>query len=148
MPVAGGAEHKLADPASRASLAGIFGGTTTTIDFALVEGDESVQQAIERRQRQWAGACYGDYAFHVMIQGKVSPHRLGQLPEAVQSGHPTVKMFTTDITPSRKGRMVDFGGIWEVLKTLSQEGGLAVIHAQDNDLVMHRYEKPFREDRT
>src|SRR5882762_1039242 len=123
MPVPGVAEHKLTDPASRVSLAGIFGGTTTTIDFALVEGDESVQQAIERRQRQWAGACYGDYAFHVMIQGKVSPERLGQLPEAVQAGHPTVKMFTTDITPSRKGRMVDFGDIWEVLKTLSAASG-------------------------
>src|SRR3982750_1311707 len=90
MPVPGVAEHKMTDPAARVSQAGLFGGTTTTIDFALTEGNETVQQAIERRQGQWAGACYGDYAFHVMIQGKVAPERLGQVAEAVQVGHPTV----------------------------------------------------------
>jgi dihydropyrimidinase len=148
MPVPGVAEHKLTDPAARVSQAGLFGGTTTTIDFALTEGNETVQQAVERRQGQWAGACYGDYAFHVMIQGKVAPERLGQVAEAVQAGYPTVKMFTTDITPSRKGRMVDFGDIWEVLKVLAKAGGLATIHAEDNDIVMHMYEKLFREDRT
>src|SRR5258706_533518 len=83
---------------------------------APVEGSETIQQAIERRQRQWAGACYGDYAFHTMLLGKIAPERLGELAEAVQAGHASVKMFTTDITPSRKGRMVDFGDIWEVLK--------------------------------
>jgi dihydropyrimidinase len=148
MPVPGNEPPKMTAGADVVSRAGLFGGTTTTIDFALVEGDESVQQAIDRRQRQWAGACYGDYAFHVMIQGKVSPERLGQMPEMVQAGYPTVKMFTTDITPSRKGRMVDHGDIWEVLKTLAGAGGLAVIHAEDNDIVMHMYEKLFREERT
>jgi dihydropyrimidinase len=57
-------------------------------------------------------------------------------------------MFTTDITPSRKGRMVPFGGIMEVLTVLAKTGGLAAIHAEDNDLVMHMYEKLTREDRT
>ncbi|HEY1300862.1 MAG TPA: amidohydrolase family protein, partial [Stellaceae bacterium] len=64
------------------------------------------------------------------------------------AGHPSVKIFTTDITPSRKGRMVDFGDIWEVLRILAKAGGIATIHAEDNDLVMHMYEKLFREDRT
>src|SRR4029077_19067591 len=64
------------------------------------------------------------------------------------AGPPTVKMFTTDITPSRKGRMVPFGSIWEVLKALAKSGGLAGIHAEDNDLVMHMYEKLTREGRT
>ena len=41
------------------------------------------------------------------------------LAEAIQAGFPTVKIFTTDITPSRKGRMVDFGDIWEVFQVLA-----------------------------
>jgi dihydropyrimidinase len=138
----------MTEPASRISQAALFGGTTTTIDFAPVEAGMSVQQAIEHRQQQWAGACYGDYAFHTMLLGKIAPEILGQLAEAVQAGHPSVKMFTTDITPSRKGRLVDFGDIWEVLKVLAKEGGIAAIHAEDNDIVMHMYEKLFREDRT
>src|SRR5260370_35224377 len=77
----------------------------------------------------------------------MAPEILPQLAEAVGAGPPSVKIFTTDITPSRKGRMVDFGDIWEVLKVLAQAGGIAAIHAEDNDIVMHMYEKLTREDR-
>ena len=148
MPTPGQTQHNLTDGPDRVSQAALFGGTTTTIDFAAVEAGDTVQQAIERRQQQWAGQCYGDYAFHTMLLGKIAPDILGQVAEAVQAGHPSVKMFTTDITPSRKGRMVDFGDIWEVLQVLAKEGGIAAIHAEDNDIVMHMYEKLFREDRT
>src|SRR5712664_1876982 len=148
MPSPGVAQPPLTEPASRVSQAALFGGTTTTIDFAPVENGMSVQQSIELRQRQWAGQCHGDYAFHTMLLGKIAPEILDQLAEAIQAGHPSVKMFTTDITPSRRGRMVDFGDIWEVLKVLANKGGIAVIHAEDNDIVMHMYEKLFREDRT
>src|SRR5438034_5427599 len=148
MPVPGVSQPNLTEPASRVSQAALFGGTTTTIDFAPVEGGLSVQQAIEHRQQQWAGQCYGDYAFHIMLLGKIAPEILAQVAEAVQAGHPSVKMFTTDITPSRKGRMVQHGDIWEVLKVLAQAGGIAAIHAEDNDIVTHMYEKLTREDRT
>ncbi len=82
LPVADAAARPHRPPADRSGRAWSavrrsIGGTTTTIDFALVEAGESVQQAIERRQRQWAGACYGDYAFHTMVQGKIAPETLG-----------------------------------------------------------------------
>ncbi len=148
MPVPGQTQPNMTDGPDRVSQAALHGGTTTILDFALVDGDNTVQQAIERRQKEWAGDCYCDYAFHTMVQGKLDPSVPGQIAEAVQAGHPTVKMFTTDITPSRKGRMVQFGDIWEVLKVLAKEGGLAAIHAEDNDIVMHMYEKLTREGRT
>ena len=83
-----------------------------------------------------------------MLLGKLSPDIYAQTAEAVQAGHPSVKIFTTDITPSRKGRMVQHGDIWEVLKVLAKAGGIAAIHAEDNDIVMHMYEKLMREQRT
>jgi dihydropyrimidinase len=43
--------------------------------------------------------------------------------------------------------MVDFGDIWEIFKVLSAHGGLGVIHAEDNDLVMHMYAKLIAEQR-
>ncbi|HYU13588.1 MAG TPA: hypothetical protein VEK82_13495, partial [Stellaceae bacterium] len=46
MPVPDG-EAKLTEPAARVSQAALFGGTTTTIDFAPIEGGMTVQQAIE-----------------------------------------------------------------------------------------------------
>src|SRR5260370_24051433 len=87
MPVPDG-EAKLTEPASRVSQAALFGGTTTTIDFAPVEGSDTVQQAIERRQAQWAGQCDGDYAIHVMLRGKIAPEIPAQVVEGVQVEHP------------------------------------------------------------
>jgi dihydropyrimidinase len=146
--VPGVTQHQLTDGPARVSQAALHGGTTTIIDFALVDAGDNVQSAIERRQKEWSGDCHCDYAFHTMVQGKIAPEILPQLKEAVEAGHASVKIFTTDITPSRRGRMVDFGDIWEVLKVLAEAGGIAAIHAEDNDIVMHMYEKLIREDRT
>src|SRR5260370_39767741 len=103
MPMPGVATPLLTEPASRVSQAALFGGTTTTIDFAPVEGSDTVQQAIERRQQQWAGQCYGDYAFHIMLLGKIAPGILAQDAQAVQAGHPNVKKVTTANTPAATG---------------------------------------------
>jgi dihydropyrimidinase len=51
------------------------------------------------------------------VRGKPPVERLGALPEAIQAGYASVKMFTTNIRPNREGRMVQFGDIWEVLVT-------------------------------
>src|SRR5579884_856109 len=66
MPLPGQTEHQMTAGADVVSKAGLFGGTTTMIDFALVEQGETIQQALDRRMGQWQGASYGDWAFHVM----------------------------------------------------------------------------------
>jgi dihydropyrimidinase len=145
MPIVGGPSNEpvFAAPPSQVSKAALYGGTTTLLDFALCPPDEPLQQSIEARQREFAGACYTDFGFHLMLRGT----QTSALPEAVQAGHATVKIFTTDIRPLNQGRMVKFGDIWEVLKIMAKSGGLATIHAEDNDIVMHMYEKLIREDR-
>jgi dihydropyrimidinase len=136
------------DPPSVVSKAALFGGTTTMIDFARWTHGKTIQQAIEDRHQDWTAQCYCDYSFHVMVEGELPPQIFGELAEALRAGYPTVKIFTTDITPSRRGRMVDFGDIWEVFKVVAQERGLCVMHGEDNDIVMHMYDKLFREGRT
>ncbi len=130
------------------SRAALFGGTTTLIDFAAWEPGRSLQQTVERRDQDWQGQCYTDYAFHVMLIGGPPPEVLDQIPEMIQAGFPSFKMFTTDITPSRRGRRVLFGHIWEVLQRLAKAGGIAAIHSEDDDIVMYLYEKLAREGRT
>jgi len=129
------------------SRAALFGGTTTMIDFAARMEAKPLRQVIEERDQDWAGHCYCDYAYHVMLLGDIEPDVLEELEGVLQDGYPTVKIFTTNITPSRSGRMVHFGDIWEVFKILTRTGGLGVIHSEDNDLVMHMYEKLIRENR-
>jgi dihydropyrimidinase len=133
-----------ADQVSRAAL---FGGTTTLIDFADRRPEESLQQTFERRQEDWRGQCYTDYSLHMMLLGELPYETFEQIPEAIQAGHASFKIFTTDITPSRRGRRVHFGHIWEVFQQLARHGGIAAIHAEDNDVVMHMYDKLIREGR-
>jgi len=134
-------------PPEAVSRAALHGGTTTMVDFARWTHGRTIRDTIETRDGDWAGRCHCDYAYHVMVEGALPPDIPGQLAEAIQGGYPTVKIFTTDITPSRRGRMVDFGDIWEVFKVLAAHRGLGVIHAEDNDIVMHMYDKLIREGR-
>src|SRR5437016_13460620 len=147
IPFPGRNEDLLSAPPEQVSRAALYGGTTTLLDFAPCPSDQPLQQSIELRQKEWADACYCDYGFHLLLHGKLSQGVLGALPEAIAEGHASVKMFTTDIRPNRLGRMVQFGDIWEVLQILGANGGIAAIHAEDNDIVMHMYEKLIREDR-
>ncbi|HXN44456.1 MAG TPA: amidohydrolase family protein [Xanthobacteraceae bacterium] len=127
--------------------AALHGGTTTLIDFAYWRQGASALQAIESRDQDFAGNSPCDWAYHIMLHSEPPPEFSGQLAEAIQAGYPTLKIFTTNILPSRSGRMIDFGDIWEAFQVLAREGGLGVIHAEDNDIVMHMYAKLIREGR-
>ena len=83
-----------------------------------------------------------------MLQGAIPHQLLPQIGEAIQEGYPSIKIFTTDITPSRKGRKVTHGHIWEIFKILKKEGGIGAIHAEDDEIVMHMYDVLQREGRT
>src|SRR2546429_6550465 len=127
--------------------AALFGGTTTFIDFAYWRDGASAVEAIEARDKDFVGKSPCDWAYHIMLHSEPPPQFAGQLAEAIQAGYPTLKIFTTNILPSRSGRMIDFGDIWEAFQVLAKEGGLGVIHAEDNDIVMHMYAKLIREGR-
>src|SRR3984893_6966783 len=125
--------------------AALWGGTTTLIDFAYWRA-EGVRAAIEARDKDFVGKSSCDWAYHLMASADPPAHHMGELAEAIQAGYPTGKIFTTNML-SRQGRMVDFGDIWEIFKVLAAHGGLGVIHAEDNDLVMHMYAKLIAEQR-
>src|SRR6202048_704000 len=127
--------------------AALFGGTTTFIDFAYWRDGASALEAVEARDRDFVGKSPCDWAYHIILHSEPPPEFAGQLAEAIEAGYPTLKIFTTNILPSRTGRMIDFGHIWEAFQVLAKSGGLGVIHAEDNDIVMHMYAKLIREGR-
>ncbi len=127
--------------------AALHGGTTTLIDFAVWRDGASARDAIEARDKDFVGTSPCDWAYHLMLHSEPPPEFTGQLAEAIQAGYPSLKIFMTNILPSRTGRMIDLGDIWEAFQVLVKEGGLGVIHAEDNDIVMHMYAKLIREGR-
>jgi len=147
IPARDGTTHVLSDGPDVVSRAALFGGTTTIIDFASWNPGGTIAEAVAARDAQWVDQCHCDYAYHLMLQGDVPQTVLDELGTFIDAGYPTVKIFTTDITPSRRGRMIRFGDIWEIFKVVSDRQGLAVIHAEDNDIVMHMYDKLIAADR-
>lgn len=125
------------------SNAALFGGTTTLIDFAVWDPGMTLEQAVERRERDFHRISRCDYAFHVTLHGDVPETVVDQIPETIAAGFPSYKMYTTDVRPARANWKMHFGDIWEVLQRLSKHGGIACIHSEDNDLVMHMYRKNF-----
>jgi dihydropyrimidinase len=127
-----------------------FGGTTTHIDFAYVRPGTVMRDAIEARQKRWQGNSYVDYAFHVTLAGPLPLHTFEEIAEAVQSGHPSFKVFTTNILPphpKRAGNRIDFGRIGYAMEKLAAAGGLLVVHGEDDDLVQFNYERFRAENR-
>lgn len=135
-----GGEVTYTDGPDVVSRAAIHGGTTTLLDFANVLPGQTVEEAVNIRKQDWTGKCYTDYGYHIMLQGAIPPELLPQIAEVIQEGHPSIKIFTTDITPSRKGRKINHGHIWEIFKVLKKEGGIGAIHAEDDEIVMHMYD--------
>ena len=129
------------------SRAAIHGGTTTLVDFAVWEPGLTLPGAIAKKQEIWREG-YTDYALHVMLQGAVPPDVIAQMPEVISGGSPSFKIFTTDVRPHGKGRMIRLGHLWAIMETAAKHAGVLAIHAEDDDLVMYMYERLEREGRT
>ncbi|OLC31344.1 MAG: hypothetical protein AUH81_18230 [Candidatus Rokubacteria bacterium 13_1_40CM_4_69_5] len=126
----------------------LFGGTTTHADFCFVRPGIDVATAIEQRASRWKGNSYVDYTFHVALQGLLPLKVFDQLPEAIQQGFPSFKVFTADVLPPHPKRhpyRLDFGRIQLAMEKVAAHNGIMVVHAEDHDIVQFMYEK-FREE--
>jgi dihydropyrimidinase len=146
IPALGGGMTLSAGP-GQVSAAALHGGTTTLADFAVWEPGMSLAEAIAKKEEVWREG-YSDHALHVMLQGAVPHDVIAQMPEAISAGFPSFKIFTTDVRPIGKGRMVRLGHLWAIMETSARHGGILAIHAEDDDLVMYMYERLEREGRT
>jgi dihydropyrimidinase len=120
------------------------GGTTTHIDFAFVRPGTEIAEAIEQRQARWAGNSHVDYAFHVTLCGALPLRSFDQIPEAIQQGFPSFKVFTTDVLPPHPKRApfrLDFGRIQLAMERVARHGGIMVVHGEDDELVQTNYER-------
>src|SRR5262245_23429176 len=124
------------------------GGTTTHIDFCYVRPGGEIMPVLEQRAARWKGQSHVDYAFHITLAGALPLRTFEQMPEAIQQGHPSFKVFTTNILPphpKRSGNRLDFGRIGFAMEKVAAHGGIMVVHGEDEDLVQFNYER-FREE--
>jgi dihydropyrimidinase len=131
--------------------AALIGGTTSLIDFVWKDESETIAEATARVNERWRDRCPSDYSFHIVLRGIVSRDTLAEIPKAIGDGYPSFKLFTTNVFPHAAVGGVplklDFGSMKEVLEINLLHGGIAAVHAEDDDLVQHMYRQLASEDR-
>jgi dihydropyrimidinase len=127
------------------------GGTTTHVDFCYVRPGTDIQPVLEQRAARWKGNSHIDYTFHITLAGALPLRVFEQIPEAIQQGFPSFKVFTTNVLPlhpKRAPNRIDFGRIHLAMERVAAHGGLMVVHGEDEDLVQFNYERFVEEGRT
>jgi dihydropyrimidinase len=119
------------------SRAAAHGGTTTFIDFAWQDGDQSLVEAIElKRARLREEKPSIDYGLHAMMTGAVSNRVIDELEDATAAGVSSFKLFTTFSAGSAFGAwQMDDGRIWGVMQSVARHGGLVLVHCEDDCII-------------
>ncbi|MGH3501441.1 MAG: dihydropyrimidinase [Nocardioidaceae bacterium] len=124
-------EFTMRDDYERATVAALWGGTTTVVDFAIPKpGQAPADAAAERRQLATDARC--DAALHACVVAWDDTAE-DQLRSLAADGIRTVKLFTT----YRDQVMANADTILRVLETLRSLGGLAYVHAEANHVIEH-----------
>ncbi len=123
-------ESKSKDTYSSGSIAAAYGGTTSFVDFAFNNEGEKPADSMKRKLKEAKGNSVLDYSFHPCINS-MDEESLGDIHHFLKNGFPSIKMFTV----YRDSLMLEKQGIYEVLKLVAKEQGIALIHAECADMI-------------
>jgi dihydropyrimidinase len=112
------------------TLAGLHGGTTTIIDFAIQTQGDTLQNALNKWHEKAGGKAVGDYAFHVAVTDFNETTRKEIQGLIEKQGVTSFKTFM-----AYKGAlMVDDRQLIGVMGEVKKHGGLVTTHAENGDL--------------
>ncbi|MFH2004950.1 MAG: dihydropyrimidinase [bacterium] len=112
-----------------ASLAALWGGTTTVVDFAEPGPDGSLLTGLALQQERAAGAVV-DFGFHMTVTD-ASPPRLHELEEVVSRGQASLKVYTA--YPGRL--MLEPDALEQVFRRAAALGARVMVHCEDGHAI-------------
>lgn len=118
-----------ADRFDTGTKAAVAGGTTCLVDFATQNKGETLSGALANWQRKAAGAASCDYAFHMAISDW-NKDIYEELETIVANGVHSFKLYMT-----YDAMAMDDQGIYEVLRRLTQLGGIAGVHCENRGII-------------
>ena len=124
------------------SLAAVHGGTTTVLDFATQVPGHDLRHAVDEAAERWSGEAYTDYSYHPIFARGAEPEHIDQIPELVEEGFPSFKIFTTSVRPPHpkmQDRHTDFGRLAAIMEHISANGGILLVHSEDDEMVHYNY---------
>ncbi len=119
------------------TLAGLHGGTTTIIDFAIQTQGQSIQSAIDEWHKKADGHAVGDYAFHCAVTDFNDETRK-EIPAIInEHGINSFKIFM-----AYKGAlMIDDRQMYELMNELVEHGGIMTAHTENGDMIDSNIQK-------
>lgn len=113
------------------TLAGLYGGTTTIVDFAIQSKGETFNQTIDKWHKKADGNAVGDYAFHLGVTD-LNDTTIKEIKDvATKRGITSFKTFM-----AYKGAlMIDDRQIIALMNEVKKYGGIVTTHAENGDLI-------------
>jgi dihydropyrimidinase len=114
-----------------ASVSAAFGGTATIIPFAAQHKGDSLRQVAERYAASAAAKSVIDFSFHLIISDPTEEAIKIDLPRLIREGITSFKVFMTyDMLKLSDSQLLD------VFAVAAREKALAMVHAENNDVIL------------
>lgn len=132
------------DDYASGSISAACGGVTTYIDFAVQPSGSSAVEAFKERFDEASGVSAIDFAFHSALTTPTD-RTLAEISELVALGVRSFKFFMT----YRKFRFyTDLGFLLEAMREIARLGAVALIHAENDEILEHLKDKFLAEGKT
>lgn len=112
------------------SRSALNGGVTTIVDFTVLGKNQKLVESVLERRRL-AEKSVIDVGLHCNIT-RFEKDILAEIPEIIENGINSFKVFTTY---KEAGMMLTYSQIEEVAKIVFDNGGLVMVHAEDDDVI-------------
>ena len=118
-----------ADDFETGTLAGLHGGTTTIIDFAIQTQGNTLQDCLNTWHEK-AGKAVSDYSFHCAVTD-FNEKTQQEIAGIIEGGITSFKTFM-----AYKGAlMIDDKMMIGLMKEVRKRGGLVTVHAENGDMI-------------
>lgn len=113
------------------TLAAAFGGVTSIVDFSNQVPDGTLKKTLEDKRQEAAGKAIVDWGVHPVIT-QPTEETLDEIPYVVSEGAPTIKCY---MTYRDDGLLVEDEDLKRIASRLAREGGMLLLHAEDNERI-------------
>jgi len=117
-----------ADTFATGTVAAACGGVTSVVDFAQPGVGQPLVGELERRRTDADGAVV-DYGLHLNIRDP-DPERIDEIGGIVERGVPSFKLYM-----SYDGYRIPDRAIFRAMREIARQGGLAIVHAENDDVI-------------
>jgi dihydropyrimidinase len=132
-----------ADDFRTGTLSALCGGNTTVIPFAMQMRGQSLKEVVRDYHERARPKAHIDYAFHLVI-GDPTPQVLHEeLPELIEHGCTSIKLFLT-----YEGLKLDDYEVLNVLEIARREGLMIMVHAENDACIRWLTERLIEQRRT